>query len=700
MPPIISDVGQECPTHRMKCSRRRAVMFRALAGVLAGGVLCAASAAPAMGALAYWDTNGTSVGTVNVNGSPANGIWGVNPFWNSMADGTGTPVGWNNGDTAVFSAGTMASGGLATGTNIITVSGTQMAAQLTFEEGTNTISGDTIVLQGAGSAAGVIQLATTTSTQTINSILDGTNGITIMRTPLSGAVTLTAANTFGGPLTLASGRVNLNTSGAASVGSIIVNPNTQISSTAVPNTVVELVNPVTLNSGSGIDISANAGVTLSLSGKISGAGNWTHGGTGPGTLVLSNSSSDFTGGLVISSGAVVVTADHALGNPGAASALSTAGNTQITGSGQIAFSSPNAMTYSTAEQIIINTTATAGLVQINNIGGNNTFAGGVQFNQGTMNTIGVEGGSLTLLGQVIAATLSGKPFSKVGPGTLILTADNTSGFNSTVNLNNGTLLLGGTTTTGGDIASATTVNLKHGALLQMQNRFANNPDRIGDAAAVNFSGGSLLLGGTSDEPTTENVGDVSFGPGEDVLSMITVDPDPAQTTVFAGNSLTRNSGGLMVFRAPGLGTAPGPGVGQVKFNSAPAMSGAGGSFTDRSIIPGALGDTSTTGPGSELVTYDDAVGVRPLNTLEYAEAIVSGSSVLNNIALGSPQVVSEDTTVNSIKVAASTGSITISSGALTVNSGMILVSTSSTDGIGDVYQRGKRQAHARRHQYV
>src|SRR5438128_5459734 len=279
MPLIPSDGGQECPPHRVRRfprrrfritnSRRRAVIARAVAGALAAGMLCAVSAAPAMGALAYWDTNGTSVGAVNVAGSPANGIWGVNPFWNPLADGTGTPVAWKAGDTAVFSAGTGASGGLATGANTITIAGAQTAGQLTFEEGTNTITGDSIILQGSGAAAGVIQLSNT-NTQTINSILAGFNGITVTRTTLSGAVSLNTANTFSGPLTITSGRVNFNTSGAASTGSIILSANTTISSTALPNSVVDLANPITINSGSGADISANPLVTLSLGGKISG----------------------------------------------------------------------------------------------------------------------------------------------------------------------------------------------------------------------------------------------------------------------------------------------------------------------------------------------------------------------------------------------------------------------------------------------
>ena len=62
------------------------------------------------------------------------------------------------------------------------------------------------MLQGAGAAAGIIQLSNT-NTQQINSVLAGANGITVQRlgTIFSGAVTLNAANTFIGPLTVSSG---------------------------------------------------------------------------------------------------------------------------------------------------------------------------------------------------------------------------------------------------------------------------------------------------------------------------------------------------------------------------------------------------------------------------------------------------------------------------------------------------------------
>jgi fibronectin-binding autotransporter adhesin len=674
-----------------KKSRRKGLVVRAAVGAMAA-IFCADFASPAKGALSYWDTNGTAVGAVNTAGTPANGIWGTNAFWNreSLPDltvaarGLGATSGWTDGDTAVFSAGTNASGGLATGQNLITVAGNQTAAQITFEEGTNTLSGGIITLQGVGTA-GIVQLSTPVA-QTINSTIAGSSGLTVKLGPttLAGSLTLGGVNTFSGPLTLATGRLNLNASGAASTGAIVFNPNTTISSTAIVNSVIDIANPITFNLGSGEDFSSNTGVTLSLTGKLSGAGNWTHGvaNASQGTLILNNTTSDFTGGLTIQSGQVIVTGDHTLGNPGLASSLSTVGNTAINGSGQLAFQSVSGFTYSTAEQIIINTGAT-GPVQINNIAGNNTFAGGVQFNQGTMNTIGVDGGSLTLSGQVIAATSGSKPFSKVGAGTLIVSGENTSGFNSDVNVNNGTLRLTGTTATAGGLTSATALNINNGSLVVLDNSTVNNQDRIADAAAVNFNGGNLLLKGNGFAPTTETVDSISFGAGEDVLSTLTIAPGFAQPAALVAGSLTRNPGGMIVFRGPALGNFPPNQVeANIRFTNAPQMVGAGGGFTEKSIIVGALGDNSITGPGSDFVTYDPIGGVTPLTTLDYAPDFSESGIKLQNVGIGGAQTVSTNTTVNSLKIVDPKGSISIDPDTtLTINSGMILAGATSTDGI-------------------
>jgi len=81
------------------------------------------------------------------------------------------------------------------------------------------------------------------------------------------------------------------------------------------------------------------------------------------------------------------------------------------------------------------------------------------------------------------------------------------------------------------------------------------------------------------------------------------------------------------------------------------------------------------------VTYDPVGGIKPLITLDYAPDITTGSPFLNNVGVGTPQTVTGDTTVNSIKIVDPNGSIVIESGTLTVNSGMMLAAASSTNGI-------------------
>ena len=80
-------------------------------------------------------------------GGPApTGTWGVDSYWNPTADGSSTPTqAWNDTKGAVFSAGSDAAG-----TFTVTVSGTQTAAFLTFEEGNVTLSGGSLILSDAG----------------------------------------------------------------------------------------------------------------------------------------------------------------------------------------------------------------------------------------------------------------------------------------------------------------------------------------------------------------------------------------------------------------------------------------------------------------------------------------------------------------------------------------------------------------------
>ncbi len=84
----------------------------------------------------YWDLDGTTAGAGSA--TPA-GTWNAaNPFWNAVADGSGSVGTWTAGRTATFAAGTD-----ATGTYTVAVDGTKDIGGLNFEEGTVTLSGGT-----------------------------------------------------------------------------------------------------------------------------------------------------------------------------------------------------------------------------------------------------------------------------------------------------------------------------------------------------------------------------------------------------------------------------------------------------------------------------------------------------------------------------------------------------------------------------
>lgn len=168
----------------------------------------------------YWDTNGTTAGS----GTATGGDWeGAN--WNTTADGTTTiPSLWVGGETAVFSAGTN-----ATGSFTVNVNSTVTAAAILFEEiaagnnrtfngsGTINIGGGTITSSafGAGDPGG-----NNGTDVNFNVVLAGSGGLTIAAHGNNIAnngggggseLRLNANNTFSGGLTITSGLVSWNT---------------------------------------------------------------------------------------------------------------------------------------------------------------------------------------------------------------------------------------------------------------------------------------------------------------------------------------------------------------------------------------------------------------------------------------------------------------------------------------------------------
>ena len=146
--------------------------------------------------------------------------------------------------------------------------------------------------------------------------------------------------------------------------------------------------------------SCTQGGTLTLTGIVqNGAGvNATWAKTGDGDVVLSGGSANTYSGLTrVFGGRLILEKDGALGTAGSSS--SSTGNTfQNTGSAStIAFRAPGAspgINYSTYEVINTNGTGAPGFAQVDNLGGDNTFAGSIAFDGPTVGgarqaTIGV-----------------------------------------------------------------------------------------------------------------------------------------------------------------------------------------------------------------------------------------------------------------------------------------------------------------------
>src|SRR5688572_17222065 len=223
----------------------------------------------------YWDSNGITGGTSNVGGT-----WGTDAFWTSNSAGTTATGAWVTDSTAVFSAGTNG------GTFTVSVSGTQQADGLTFEEGTLTLQaaggGGDITLSGATPTI-TVGSGTANRNVRINAPITAANEVTLVR-GTSGTATLHlgSANAFGNGIKLAGGiRVNANVNGALGTGTFtvtesngtIANENaagTSDNSTMANNIVLAPATPA-----AGWLFSVGAGKptsTMDFTGNISGTG--------------------------------------------------------------------------------------------------------------------------------------------------------------------------------------------------------------------------------------------------------------------------------------------------------------------------------------------------------------------------------------------------------------------------------------------
>lgn len=234
---IINGVSQPVGTYGSTSSSAT----NKLSWITGTGILTVAT--PSVG---YWDINGTTAGAGGISPS---GTWNNSlTNWSTTAAGTGTVAAWTPGRTAIFSAGTD-----ATGAYNVNVVGSQDISGIIIKSGAVGLN------LGSG---GALRL-------TADGYFSVTSGTSVIATPINqsstraltksgpGTLVLSGNLSHTGITTLAGGKLTLSGSNSAAIGNIIINAGTlQVdSAAAIPGTTRNL----TINSAGALVFGSSFG---------------------------------------------------------------------------------------------------------------------------------------------------------------------------------------------------------------------------------------------------------------------------------------------------------------------------------------------------------------------------------------------------------------------------------------------------------
>jgi autotransporter-associated beta strand protein len=411
----------------------------------------------------YWDINGSGSAA---GGTSPTGTWSTGTAnWSTSSAGNVSTSAWTNGNIAIFSAGTT-----ATGSYTVTVSGNVTTASITIQEGTPTFS------VGASDSL------------TVTGLISSTVGLT-----KSGAGTMTignATNTFTGNTTVTGGTLRLSSSNALSANSTLI-----ISSGATVDFDWGHSATVAGLSGAGTLDIKNTTLTIggtdntTFSGTITDSGGY--GGivkNGTGTLTLSGANS-FDGQINITAGVVNLQNSNALGGSTYGNTIGSGAALQLQGGITVNEGSFN-----------LNGSGISSTGAFRSLSGNNTFTGAVVLQSSS--TIGVDAGTLNLTGDVnlgSSQTLtlvgngslnlsgavygSGSGITQTGNGTTTFSGSTSNSFGGTLNIDSGTIQFnktgGAPATNGGAINIGNGVGAANSATLTL---LASN--QIPDSSAL------------------------------------------------------------------------------------------------------------------------------------------------------------------------------------------------------------------------
>lgn len=538
----------------------------------------------------FWDpTNGTGGGTGTTT---PNGTWSTSvAAWNPLADGTGVPAVWSNGDAAVFSAGTD-----ATGSYTVTVSGAVSASTLTIEEGQPTFSGTStpsLTLSGGltvNSGAGSV---------TFGSSLPISISATQSWTNNSAFNLLSIASNISSSATTATQTLTVAGAGNTTISGIISNGGTGGTIALVKNNggTLTLSGANTYSGGTtwGNPASQSAGGIISVGiSSVGGPGSITSGPLGTGTFTVRNSGTAGSN-FIQSTDSTTRTISNAIVIAGSGTGFNTGGTGDLIFDGTVSLGTSASRTFSigntntTFSGVISGTgssltKAGAGTLILS---GANTYSGGTNINAGTV-LIGVSNVGTTsgALGPSTAAVNLGDTVAGTSNASLLTNGAFTFSNNITVRSGNS-----GTATIGGNTANSSTFS---GAI-------SLNKDLTVTAVT---SGTVNLTGSISNQTGTNTVNVTGAGTSNVVLNNSTTSNQFAPTTIAV------NSGTLSLGAANQIGDSTNLTLGGGKFNT--------GGFNE---VNGAAG-SRTPGMGALTLTAN--------STIDFG----AGASVIEFASLG------------------------------------------------------------------
>lgn len=457
-----------------------------------------------------------------------------------------------------------------------------------------------------------------------------------------------AGSSSGGFTISGSSAVSFNTS-SGSVGPTLTDGGNIAATMSVTSVVLNA--PLTIN-GSGF---GNLTITSTLSGANGGL---NLNATGPGLIAL-NGFNTFFGPVVVNSGEV--------GLGSTSSPFGDTSNAVTINGGSIRFGG----TTTVAQNISLNSNLIASTTSgssIQTLSGIISGAGGIVWRPST----GGVNGALTLQG---ANTFTGAVLAQPrGNGTTNIT------------------LSGGA----GSMASASSYTLTDAQTLMLDNSgaSANNNNRLSDTAPIALNRAVIDLRGNASVATAEAVGPITFAGGATLVANLN---QAAQNTTLNAASITRASRGTLLVQGNSLGTAGGPVTSNIVTGTSltPALAGGGGGAGSAhiSILPYAFAVNANPTANtmiSQLVTYDNTVGFRPLAASEYASVYQSqGSFSADNLRSTTSVTIGGNTRANALvldtAMISSAGAATTGSGlymkpgsVLTPASGVVLSSISNS----------------------